>query len=119
MFHVDFQGPTIGSSMAGTLAHELHHMISWRQSPLDGDLARRRARRACQLAGDLGSGPGTSSLQRRPNVQLTTWAQGGDGSLHYQASYLFARYFAQRFGREAVRPLLNEQGARRIRSRRI
>jgi hypothetical protein len=31
-------------------------------------------------------------------------------SLHYQASYLFSRYFAQRFGEAAIGGLLSEQG---------
>ena len=118
MFHVDFQGPTSARRFHGTLAHELQHMVSWHQSPL---METWLDEGFAELANSLvtsGSGPGTSALQRRPNVQLTTWAQGSDNGIHYQASYLFARYFAQRFGRGAVRPLLTSRAARRSRSRR-
>ena len=66
MFHVDFQGPNIGSSLHGTLAHELQHMISWHQSPL---METWLDEGFAELANSLvtsGSGPGTGSLAAAP-----------------------------------------------------
>jgi hypothetical protein len=55
--------------------------------------------------------PGTGSFQRQPDVQLTGWSQSGQTGLHYQASFLFAHYLAQRFGGDAAtRGVLAESG---------
>jgi hypothetical protein len=57
-----------------------------------------------------GNAGGTGSFQRQPDVQLTSWAQGGQNGLHYQASYLFAHYLAQRFGETALGGIASEPG---------
>jgi immune inhibitor A len=112
MIHVNLGSVRPGSAtFNGTLAHEFQHLVHWHLNPstetwLDEGLA--------ELASSLAvpeRSPGTGGFQRQPDVPLTAWSQSGQTSLHYQASYLFAHYFAQRFGgEEATRRLLTEPG---------
>src|SRR6185295_110316 len=44
-----------------------------------------------------------------PDVQLTAWSQGSLNGVHYQASYLFSHYLAQRLGEGAIGALLSEK----------
>jgi immune inhibitor A len=99
-----------GSGFDGTIAHEFQHMVHWHLNPQsDTWFDEGMAELAASLAVPSRP-PGTSSFQRQPNVQLTAWSQSAGTSLHYQASYLFSRYFAQRFGQDAVVRLLREPG---------
>lgn len=41
-----------------------------------------------------------------PDLQINTWPEGGSAGPHYGASFLFAAYFADRFGPDAVRELV-------------
>jgi hypothetical protein len=112
MIHVNLSSTRPGSAaFNGTLAHEFQHLVHWHQNPasetwLDEGFA--------ELASSLVAPerrPGTGSFQRNPDIQLTGWSQTGQTGLHYQASYLFAHYLAQRFGgEEATRLLLTESG---------
>jgi immune inhibitor A len=98
------------SAFDGTLAHEFQHMVHWHMNPqADTWLDEGFAELASSLAVP-GRQPGTGSFQRQPDVQLTAWSQGAQTGLHYQASYLFSRYFAQRFGQAAIGQLLGERG---------
>jgi hypothetical protein len=110
MIHVNLGSTQPGSaSFDATLAHELQHMVHWHLNPLDDTwLDEGFAELAASLAVPDRQ-PGTGGFQRQPDVQLTTWSQGSQTGLHYQASYLFSRYFAQRFGEAAVGGLLGER----------
>jgi hypothetical protein len=110
MIHVNLSSTRPGStSFDGTLAHELQHMVHWHLNPqADTWLDEGFAELASSLAVPDRL-PGTGSFQRQPDVQLTAWSQGSQTGAHYQASYLFSRYFAQRFGQDAIGQLLSEQ----------
>jgi immune inhibitor A len=111
MIHVNVGSTRPGSqSFNGTMAHELQHMVHWHLNPLDDTwLDEGLAELAAALAVP-GYRPNTGTFQRQPDVQLTAWSQGTQTSAHYQASYLFMRYFAQRFGEGAIAKLLAEPG---------
>ena len=111
MIHVNVGSVRPGSAgFDGTIAHELQHMVHWHMNSQDDTwIDEGMAELASSLASP-GRAPGTSSFQRSPDVQLTAWSQGAQTSLHYQASYLFSHYFAQRFGEDAVAGLLREPG---------
>jgi len=50
-----------------------------------------------------------SSYLMNPDLQLTDWGVGvGDNSAHYGASFLFVKYFLDRFGEEATKALVSE-----------
>jgi len=110
MIHVNLVSASLTSAdFQGTLAHELQHMIHWHLNPQsDTWLDEGFAQLASQVAVP-GSPPGTGSIQRRPDTQLTTWSQDSQMGTHYAASYLFARYFAQRFGEGAIGQFLSEK----------
>jgi hypothetical protein len=110
MIHVNLSSARPGSaSFDATLAHELQHMVHWHMNPQsDTWLDEGFAELAASLA-VTGRSPGTGSFQRQPDVQLTAWSQSSQNSLHYQASYLFSRYFAQRFGQGAIGGLLSDR----------
>jgi immune inhibitor A len=110
MIHVNLSSTRPGSSsFDGTIAHELQHMVHWYQNPTDDTwLDEGFAELASSLAFPALM-PNTGSFQRQPDVQLTTWSQGSQTGVHYQESYLFSRYFAQRFGQAALGQLLSER----------
>ncbi|MGE3267472.1 MAG: hypothetical protein AB7P40_01910 [Chloroflexota bacterium] len=111
MIHVNVGSIRPGSSsFDGTIAHEFQHMVHWHVNPQDDTwLDEGFAELASSLASTTRQ-PGTGSFLRQPDVQLTAWSQGSQTGAHYQASYLFSRYFAQRFGQAAVGGLLSEPG---------
>jgi hypothetical protein len=85
-------------------------MVHWHLNPQEETWLDEGLAELASLLAAPSRPPSTSSFQRQPNVQLTAWSQGSQTSLHYQASYLFSRYFAQRFGEDAVASLLAEPG---------
>lgn len=90
------------------LAHEFAHMIQWN---VDSNEDAWVNEGAAELAEDLnGFGAPENWLRRfahSPDTQLNHWVhQPGEMGAHYAASYLILRYFLDRFGREAVRELL-------------
>jgi hypothetical protein len=112
MIHVNVPSMRPGSvTFNATLAHEFQHMVHWHQNPstetwLDEGLAELSSSLVV-----LERQPSTGGFQRQPDLQLTTWSQTGQASLHYQASYLFAHYLNQRFGGDdGIRRLLAEKG---------
>lgn len=111
MIHVNVGATRPGSSgFDGTLAHEFQHMVHWHLNPHDDTwLDEGFAEMASALATGRGAG-GTGSIQRQPDIQLTSWAQGAQNGLHYQASYLFSHYLAQRFGETALGSIASEPG---------
>jgi immune inhibitor A len=93
-----------------TLAHEFTHLVHWNTHPSEdtwvkeglGDLVITLAFPDRPLA--------SSSFAAVPDLQLTSWSDGEPGSdplaAHYQRSSWFLRYFLDRFGEEALYPLL-------------
>lgn len=86
-----------------TLSHELQHLVHWALNPADETWMDEGSAElvAAMMRGTPGKG---SVFTRQPDRQLTAWA-GDAGSLaaHYEAAYLFLQYFADRFGVESIR----------------
>jgi len=93
-----------------TLAHEFTHLVHWNTHPSEdtwvkeglGDLAITLVFPERRLA--------SSSFAAVPDLQLTSWSDGEPGSdplpAHYQQASWFLRYFLDRFGEDALYPLL-------------
>jgi hypothetical protein len=86
------------SAFDSTLTHEFQHMANFAHCPSqEGWVDEGASELAMRVAG-YDSGPPTA-FAARPNIQLTTWTnQPYDLTRHYQASYLFLRYVAERAG---------------------
>ena len=82
----------------GTLAHEFQHMVLFAHCPdQETWVDEGAADLATQVAG-FGETP-VRQFVVAPDVQLTAWTnRPADLGAHYQAAYLFLRYFADRFG---------------------
>ncbi len=107
MIYIDVKSyPIGGARYGGVLAHELQHAMHWLADPEeDGWVNEGLSELAVRLNGFQ-----TTSQQnfaRQPDTQLDTWSDQPNGNgAHYGASYLFASYFFQRFGQEAVAALV-------------
>ncbi|MFN8421628.1 MAG: immune inhibitor A, partial [Anaerolineae bacterium] len=93
------------------LAHEFEHMIRAnidRNEP--GWVDEGMAELAASLATPEGFGIGfVPDFMRLPGTQLNNWNEIEDASPNYGGSYLFAAYFLQRFGENALRLLTDNQ----------
>lgn len=92
-----------------TLAHELQHLIHWN---LDGNESVWLNEGLSQLAeAYLGfDSSETYDYLNDTSLQLNTWEYEDDVIYsHYAASFLFAIYFWEQFGDEAVTALANSQ----------
>jgi hypothetical protein len=89
------------------LAHEFQHMIHW---AVDGDedtwVNEGFSELASYLNGyDVGAG---YAFSYTPDTQLTSWPDGpGEAAANYGASFLFASYFLERFGEQALRSVVS------------
>lgn len=81
-----------------TLTHEMQHMASFARCPSqEGWLDEGASELAMRVAGYDSTAP--AAFAAHPDVQLTAWTnQQADLTRHYQAAYLFLRYFAERAG---------------------
>jgi hypothetical protein len=89
-----------------TLSHEFQHMVHFTTSP-NGDawLNEGLSELSAALCGYLDFGFSASFLSL-PATQLNAWPGDDSSTLpHYGASYLFASYFNQRFGPDALHDL--------------
>lgn len=85
------------------LAHEFQHLLHGLHKPaLDNWISEGSSELAMKMVG-AGMGGHEASFLADPDVQLTAWAgvQSPAGP-HYGAAYLFLRYFADRFGQDAL-----------------
>jgi hypothetical protein len=111
MIHIDLGSGRPGSSgFDGTLAHEFQHMVHWRGNSHDDTWVDEGFAELSSALSTGSKGSSTGSLQRQPDTQLTTWSPTGQTGAHYQASYLFTHYLAQRFGEEALGKIIAEPG---------
>ena len=89
------------------LAHEFQHMIHW---AVDRDedtwVNEGFSELASYLNGyDVGAG---YAFSYTPDTQLTSWPDGpGEAAANYGASFLFASYFLERFGEQALRSVVS------------
>jgi immune inhibitor A len=81
-----------------TITHELQHMANFAHCPSqEGWVDEGASELAMRVAGYDTIAP--AAFAARPGVQLTAWTnQQSDLTRHYQASYLFLRYVAERGG---------------------
>jgi hypothetical protein len=92
----------------GTLAHEFQHMIHWNQDRNETSWVNEGM---SELAADLNGydvGGSDFAYAQRPDTQLTTWADPSTESVseHYGGSYLFMRYFLDRFGEDLTKAVV-------------
>src|SRR5262249_37654509 len=80
------------------ITHEFQHMANFAHCPSqEGWVDEGASELAMRVAGYEGSAP--VAFAARPDIQLTAWTnQAADLTRHYQASYLFLRYVAERAG---------------------
>lgn len=108
IFYVNIQNRAPGSdTFNATLAHEFQHLIHWAQdADEDAWVNEGCSELAMQLNGLPTSGY-EREFARQPDTQLNAWGTGAGTELpHYGASSLFMRYFAHRFGPDAIRHLV-------------
>jgi immune inhibitor A len=94
-----------------TITHEMQHMANFARCPTqDGWLDEGASELAMRVAGYESTAP--AAFAAHPDVQLTAWTnQQNDLTRHYQASYLFLRYVAERAGGwDALPDLLSRCG---------
>ncbi len=92
----------------GTLAHEFQHMIHWAQDRNETSWVNEGM---SELASDLNGydvGGFDLAYAQRPDTQLTTWSDPNEqgNTEHYGASYLFMRYFLDRFGEDLTKAVV-------------
>ena len=92
------------------LAHEFQHMIHW---AVDRDedtwVNEGLSELASYLNGYDMSGAGYA-FSHTPDTQLTSWPDSpGKAAANYGASFLFAAYFLERFGDQALRSVVSHQ----------
>ncbi len=91
------------------LAHEFQHMIHW---AVDRDEDTWVNEGFSELASHLNGydvGGVDRAFSSNPDTQLTSWPDPGQTSPSYGASFLFAAYFLERFGDEALREVVAQQ----------
>lgn len=114
MFLINLKSLQPGSHhFNGVLAHEFQHMIHWHQDRNEESWVNEGLSELATAINGFGSSNFVNHYTRDPDLQLNTWAPPQAGAVaHYGYSYLFAAYFYERFGAEAVRALvaLSENG---------
>lgn len=111
MFYLNAGAIRLGSEQfLGTMAHEFLHMVQWANDPAEETWVNEGL---AELSAEL-CGTGASfvnAFASNPNTQLTSWASNPSAAApNYGAAYLFMRYLAGRFGREALADLVREPG---------
>ncbi len=110
MFYINVDSFKPGTpDYASTLAHEFQHMIHWHEDPQEPSWVNEGlSELAVALNGYRGE-RAASVFGGNPDVQLNAWADTPQSSgPHYGNAYLFAAYFFQRFGEQALRDLVAE-----------
>ena len=90
------------------LAHEHQHMIHWYQDRNeDAWLNEGASELAEDLSGFGWPGDKVAAFAADPDLQLNAWSDAPAGTMrNYGASYLFLRYFLDRFGPEGLRAVI-------------
>ena len=91
-----------------TLAHELQHMIHWRQDRGEDLWVNEGLSEYAQEVGEFGADMMfVTGFAAAPDLQLTTWnPEPGSNGPHYGSAYLFMAYLAQRFGQPIITALV-------------
>ncbi|MFQ5814031.1 MAG: hypothetical protein ACE5I2_12725, partial [Anaerolineae bacterium] len=110
MFYINSDNLQPGTdSYESVLAHEFQHMIHW---AVDRDEDTWVNEGFAELASYLNGydvGGYDRAFSSAPDTQLTSWPDPGQTSANYGASFLFAAYFLERFGDQALRSVVSQQ----------
>jgi hypothetical protein len=111
MFYINADKLQPGTeSYESVLAHEFQHMIHW---AVDGDEDTWVNEGFSELASYLNGydvGGSDYAFSRTPDTQLTSWPDSpSQAGANYGASFLFAAYFLERFGDQALRSVVSHQ----------
>ena len=108
MFYMAAGGGEVGSeTYNSTLAHELQHMIHWQADSNEESWVNEGLAELAEVLCGYSKAHRIAIFAGHPDIALTQWsANGADASQHYSAAFLFAAYYAQRFGADAVRRLV-------------
>jgi immune inhibitor A len=102
-------GPLSDSYWPPTLAHEFQHMIHWYQNRNAETWLNEGASMLAQSLNGFDAGSKMNFLNG-PDLQLNAWADLSsslnEAGGHYDAAYLFMKYFLDRFGRKASQTLV-------------
>ena len=102
-------GPLNDAYWRPTLAHEFQHMIHWYQNRNAETWLNEGASMLAQSINGFDAGSKMSFLNG-PDLQLNTWADISsslnEAGGHYDAAYLFMKYFLDRFGSKASQTLV-------------
>jgi immune inhibitor A len=94
----------------GVLAHEFQHMIHWNQDRNETSWINEGLSELSVYLNGYYSGHFAEAYTRSPDIQLNDWPDSSESArAHYGASFLFAKYFFDRFGEDATRALVSEQ----------
>lgn len=89
------------------IAHEFQHMIHWHNDSNESTWVDEGLSELAVYLNGYGRDRWSSVFANEPDTQLNAWSDNpGNTGSHYGASYLFMRYFADRFGPERVRALV-------------
>jgi hypothetical protein len=89
------------------IAHEFQHMIHWHNDANESTWVDEGLSELAVYLNGYGQQRWASVFAREPDTQLNAWVDDtSTAGVHYGASYLFMRYFAERFGAERVRKLV-------------
>jgi len=111
MFYINADKLQPGTELyESVLAHEFQHMIHWAVDRNEDTWVNEGfSELASHLNGYDVSGAGYA-FSGTPDTQLTSWPDGpGKASANYGASFLFAVYFLERFGDQALRRMIAHQ----------
>jgi immune inhibitor A len=102
-------GPLNDPYWRPTLAHEFQHMIHWYQNRNAETWLNEGASMLAQSINGFDAGSKMSFLNG-PDLQLNAWADLSssleESAGHYDAAYLFMKYFLDRFGSKASQTLV-------------
>ncbi len=95
------------SRFDGVLAHEFQHMIHWWQDRNEETWVNEGLSELATSLNGFDVGRATSAYLRAPDVQLNAWGATPSQSLpNYGYSYLFMRYFLDRFGEDVLKAVV-------------
>ncbi|MFN8526359.1 MAG: immune inhibitor A [Chloroflexota bacterium] len=94
-----------------TLAHELQHLVHWNANAASETWVDEGCAELAAALAVPRRVVASGAYLRNPDVQLTTWSPPSSAGPHYQAAYLFMRYFAEQYAGEAgLAELLRQPG---------
>jgi immune inhibitor A len=104
MFYISLDAARPGTDFYdGVLAHEFQHAIHWANDRNEETWVNEGCSELAAYLNDYDPGGFEWVFMSHPDVQLTTWSQGGSAAPHYGNSYLFMAYFLGRFGEDEVK----------------